>query len=68
LATLDIDLRGSGLTAAGMTFASAALALRGTLLASGMTASLVPTDAPRIDANSWIALDDGVALRTRDSK
>ncbi|HMI85803.1 MAG TPA: translocation/assembly module TamB domain-containing protein [Polyangiaceae bacterium] len=62
-ATVDVDFRGRGVGAGGMSFATAALAMRGSLQATEVTASLVPTSGPRVDASTWLSLDDGIGVR-----
>jgi translocation and assembly module TamB len=61
--TVDVQLQGRGFVAGGMQFATAAVAMRGTMRASEVTVSLVPTDGPSIDGSTWVAIDDGVGLR-----
>jgi translocation and assembly module TamB len=63
MAIVDVNLQGQGVAAGGMSFARTTVQVRGSLHSAEATASLVPTDGPRVDADTWLSLDNGVDVR-----
>ena len=60
---LDVRLRADRVAAADMQFSRADLTVRGSLQTATVTAALVPTDGPQVDASAVVSVGDAVSVR-----
>ena len=60
---LDVRLRGDRVAAADMQFTQALVTVRGSSKAAEVTAALVPTDGPRIDARTVVSVGETIGAR-----
>jgi translocation and assembly module TamB len=60
---LDVRLRADGVNAADMQFAQATVTVRGSPSNVDVTAALVPTDGPRLEASTHLSVGDVIGLR-----